>query len=144
MGVVSMRDLVTGTTYFKAVVCPADSYGINGPDPATGVFKKYGRTVTPCTACPANMLTAQYATPEENAANKITGYLTKSGAGNLGFTNTPYSAAGGYYSIDACATRVSLILLGAVQDAAASTRQAGRLLLLMKHSIDPPCCTVLL
>jgi hypothetical protein len=106
MGVVSMRDMETGTTYFKAVVCPADSYGITGSNTTSGVFKKYGRTVTPCTACPTNMLTGQYDSPEKNAENKITGYLTKTGAGNLDTQTTAYSADGGYVSVDACATQV--------------------------------------
>ncbi|WIA29466.1 hypothetical protein OEZ86_011967 [Tetradesmus obliquus] len=105
MGVMSMRDIKTGTTYFKAVVCPADSYGINGPNPATGVFKKYGRTITPCTACPTNMQTGQYATPEDNAASQITSYLTKVTPTPLTTQTTTYSGTGGYFSVDACATQ---------------------------------------
>lgn len=106
MGVMSMRDIKTGTTYFKAVVCPADSYGINGPNPATGVFKKYGRTITPCTACPTNMQTGQYATPEDNAASQITSYLIKVALTPLTTQTTTYSSTGGYFSVDACATQV--------------------------------------
>uniref|UniRef100_A0A383VV89 Apple domain-containing protein n=1 Tax=Tetradesmus obliquus TaxID=3088 RepID=A0A383VV89_TETOB len=105
MGVMSIRDIKTGTTYFKAVVCPADSYGINGPNPATGVFKKYGRTITPCTACPTNMQTGQYATPEDNAASQITSYLTKVTLTPLTTQTTTYSGTGGYFSVDACATQ---------------------------------------
>jgi hypothetical protein len=108
MGVISIRDLKTGTTYYKAVICPADSYGINGADPAGGVFKKYGRAVTPCTACPTNMKTAQYATPEANAENQITGYLGIQASTNGLQTETKTSgiSTGGYYSVDACATQV--------------------------------------
>jgi hypothetical protein len=107
MGVVSMRDLKTGTTYFKAVVCPEDSYGITGSNTTTGIFKKYGRTVTPCTACPTNMKTSQYATPELNAEHKITSYLTKSGLNTVTTAYTGATATGGYVSIDACATQVN-------------------------------------
>jgi hypothetical protein len=52
------------------------------------------------------MLTGQYGTPEANAANKITGYLKKKASANLVTESTTYSADGGYYSIDACATKV--------------------------------------
>ncbi|WIA09380.1 hypothetical protein OEZ85_008786 [Tetradesmus obliquus] len=105
MGVMSMRDIKTGTTFFQAVICPADSYGINGPNPGTGVFKKYGRTITPCTACPTNMKTGQYATDAVNAENKITDYLTKVAPLMTTTTLHSLSAAGGYFSVDACATQ---------------------------------------
>jgi hypothetical protein len=110
MGVVSMRDIKSGTTYLKAVVCPEDSYGITGTNTTTGIFKKYGRTVTPCTACPTNMKTSMYATPDLNAEHKITGYLTKTGTPALNTVTTPYTGAsdtGGYVSVDACATQVN-------------------------------------
>lgn len=89
MGAVISRSVMTGRDVLVASFCPANFYGIEAE-------KKYGRVATPCTACPAGLLTGQNAATADNS--RATTYLVND-------VSTPNpSATTGYYSSDACLT----------------------------------------
>lgn len=92
MGVLSLTDSVNSKTYLKAVVCPANSYGISGD-------KKFGRSITPCTACPTNMKTGMFV---DDTAFKVTQINS---ANVLATSPVTVQTTDGYWSVEACATQ---------------------------------------
>eukprot|EP00775_Hariotina_reticulata_P005167 gene5167-5405_t len=109
------------TNALKAVICPSNTYGVIGAD---GSGKKYGLDHSPCTACPANMITG-YPVSGPAKADSIT-YHVSTGTGlsatellsgnynanpaatlaTLAATNVTGTGSGaGYYDVKACVNR---------------------------------------
>lgn len=107
------------TNILTAIICPRNTYGIVGD---TTLGRKYGQVHTPCTACPANMITGYKNTADEQVASVV--YYVSSAAGlsatallNGTFrepaaavaitpgTSSETGSGSGYYHVRACVSR---------------------------------------
>eukprot|EP00775_Hariotina_reticulata_P009696 gene9696-9855_t len=106
------------TNALRAVVCPANTYGVAGADVS---LKKFGLDHSPCTACPANMITG-YPTVATVQATGISYHVT-TGTGlnttslfaitaepsatfsTVAGTSSATGSGTGYYDVKACVNR---------------------------------------
>lgn len=89
MGAVVSRNVAASRDVLLATFCPANFYGIDAE-------KKYGRVATPCSPCPAGLLTGMNATDANST--RATTYLV-----NDAVTPNP-SLTTGYFGTAACST----------------------------------------
>lgn len=100
MGAIFERNQTTAATALRAIICPADHYGVVGVNGTDSVWKKYGRVATPCTQCPTNMVTRG-----SSADLKVATIQVVNATDDQQTQGLTTASSEGYYTVDSCFTQ---------------------------------------
>uniref|UniRef100_A0A383VUV6 Tyrosine-protein kinase ephrin type A/B receptor-like domain-containing protein n=1 Tax=Tetradesmus obliquus TaxID=3088 RepID=A0A383VUV6_TETOB len=121
MGAVFERNQTTSATVLRAIICPADHYGVVGVQGTDDIWKKYGRLATPCTQCPTNMITSG-----DSANLKVANIQVINPTNDQQTGDFVAESSEGYYTVDSCFTKPGYgYLQGASQKCADGYWSAG-------------------